>query len=455
MAFNSNYLNYLQRIVTNNSFILNRQFTSSQKELRGLFKINGYSRPEKQPQRDPAKQIIMPSEDILYGLFQAKINLAFIIQSASGSLDFCVGTWESDNTINQQVSNPGLNEKLEIISSLLDSTYPSIDIKEFSSDDIFLTQKNIYSQAAIVTGIPTIKPLNNLDGAFPIDKLVRGLLNFNWSCLILAQPIKEETTNELRLSALNAFRGVQDEMEANRKGNPLAQYYSNMLEILVDNYTVGLLGGNWRTGVYLLGDNKSFNRLIGVWKGIFSGERSLPEPINIQHYKEVLDLAANWQLPDVSETPGPGGFNYLFKYQTLLNSIQLSSYFHLPQIESSGFKINLLPAFDLIPPVVKSQKTLSLGNIISESQLSNITKTNKYKSAVAGAPYKIDIDNIKKHIFISGITGSGKTNTIFQLLLQTQKYDIPFLVIEPAKTEYRALITNNIFTKEIFNIYSG
>lgn len=41
-----------------------------------------------------------------------------------------------------------------------------------------------------------------------------------------------------------------------------------------------------------------------------------------------------------------------------------------------------------------------------------------------------------RHAFICGMTGSGKTNTLFQILGGT---DVPFLVIEPVKGEYRAL----------------
>lgn len=41
-----------------------------------------------------------------------------------------------------------------------------------------------------------------------------------------------------------------------------------------------------------------------------------------------------------------------------------------------------------------------------------------------------------RHAFICGMTGSGKTNTLFQIL---EGINVPFLVIEPVKGEYRAL----------------
>ena len=47
---------------------------------------------------------------------------------------------------------------------------------------------------------------------------------------------------------------------------------------------------------------------------------------------------------------------------------------------------------------------------------------------------------LPKHAFISGVPGSGKTNTMHHITSSLWKdHDIPFLVLEPAKQEYRAL----------------
>lgn len=48
--------------------------------------------------------------------------------------------------------------------------------------------------------------------------------------------------------------------------------------------------------------------------------------------------------------------------------------------------------------------------------------------------------NLAKHAFIAGVPGSGKTNTMHHLASTLwKKHKIPFLVLEPAKQEYRAL----------------
>jgi hypothetical protein len=54
---------------------------------------------------------------------------------------------------------------------------------------------------------------------------------------------------------------------------------------------------------------------------------------------------------------------------------------------------------------------------------------------------EVDLDDLTKHTLITGFTGSGKTNTVLHLLEQLwEDHQIPFLVIESAKSEYRGLL---------------
>ena len=57
-------------------------------------------------------------------------------------------------------------------------------------------------------------------------------------------------------------------------------------------------------------------------------------------------------------------------------------------------------------------------------------------------PVFLQRKSLASHTFITGSTGSGKSNTVYQMLSEAYKNDIPFLVIEPAKGEYKDVFSD-------------
>ncbi len=58
-----------------------------------------------------------------------------------------------------------------------------------------------------------------------------------------------------------------------------------------------------------------------------------------------------------------------------------------------------------------------------------------------GLPLHLSPNDLTRHLFISGRSGSGKTTTIRNLLINLyHKHETPFLLIEPVKGEYRNLL---------------
>ncbi len=53
----------------------------------------------------------------------------------------------------------------------------------------------------------------------------------------------------------------------------------------------------------------------------------------------------------------------------------------------------------------------------------------------------LELLNLCKHLFFSGQSGFTKTNSSINVVIQLNKYGIPFMIIEPVKTEYRLLKT--------------
>lgn len=57
----------------------------------------------------------------------------------------------------------------------------------------------------------------------------------------------------------------------------------------------------------------------------------------------------------------------------------------------------------------------------------------------SNASYHLPLDQLTKHMVIAGMSGSGKTTLLFRILYELHKKKVPFLIIEPTKTEYREL----------------
>lgn len=56
---------------------------------------------------------------------------------------------------------------------------------------------------------------------------------------------------------------------------------------------------------------------------------------------------------------------------------------------------------------------------------------------------RISLNSLASHTFISGSTGTGKSNTVYEILGEVRKHGVKFLVVEPAKGEYKHIFGND------------
>ena len=96
---------------------------------------------------------------------------------------------------------------------------------------------------------------------------------------------------------------------------------------------------------------------------------------------------------------------------------------NLPLREMPGMPMQPSAYFSLNPPRT-GETVLRLGTLLDGGE------------EIPGLNYDVDIDTLTRHVFITGITGSGKSNTCRRLLASLMEAGRNFLVIEPAKDEY-------------------
>lgn len=110
---------------------------------------------------------------------------------------------------------------------------------------------------------------------------------------------------------------------------------------------------------------------------------------------------------------------------TPLNTEELSIIMNVPRQEVQGITIHEAAPFGVNYVPDSSSDNVRLGRVVHK------------RMPVDDIPYVIPQSLFQKHAFVCGVTGSGKTNTCMTLLKNLR---LPFLVIEPAKTEYRQML---------------
>ncbi|WP_434432703.1 ATP-binding protein [Lactiplantibacillus paraplantarum] len=122
-------------------------------------------------------------------------------------------------------------------------------------------------------------------------------------------------------------------------------------------------------------------------------------------------------------------------------------------ISSSELAIAMgLPRHSVVGvPVIKharfAQNTFRLNDAGKEIELGEIYQVGSKNSAMPAV--NLQLDSLSGHTFITGSTGSGKSNTVYRLLSEALTKKINFMVIEPAKGEYKNVFGN----REDVNVY--
>ncbi len=201
---------------------------------------------------------------------------------------------------------------------------------------------------------------------------------------------------------------------------------------LIARLQKGLTKGLFHSAVYLAAENQStYQRLKQAARATFQGAESTFSPLQVHeltpHVRGALvHMPCLAQpLPDAAllfhslHQEGPHR-----RFGSLLTADELAIVAGLPQHELQGIRRRKTVPFAVALPTLPAQQAIELGSVIDRG------RPNPHN------PVRLAKADLNKHVFVTGVTGAGKTTTCLNLLLES---DLPFLVIEPAKTEYRAL----------------
>lgn len=196
--------------------------------------------------------------------------------------------------------------------------------------------------------------------------------------------------------------------------------------------------GGWNSAAYFIGDSTaSSEALASIFLGLVRGNNSSHEDFALTTWGSAKKSSVLDWLGTLSHPPLQHGFakrlpiTYLTP-ATLVSGKELAIQLSLPRRSTS---------------TVAVMETQAFGRRVQRLDGSIDTATEQRSSIVLGQvrhlwenlrqTIDLRIDQLASHVFISGSTGAGKSNTVYNMLGQIDAMGIPFLVIEPAKGEYK------------------
>lgn len=268
-------------------------------------------------------------------------------------------------------------------------------------------------------------------------------------------PTKTKGTNHSETTSrgeTNTYSEQQGKTISSNIVNKQIEAVSEHLFYHSKRFETGKAIGCWDVGVYLLSDNKHELQSASMQlKSIVSGQESIFEPIRIHHIEDVIDKVlpqtlGSMDFPLVKVKCADGNYfqhplgDHFNDLRTVLTTKELSYFINFPLKSVPGISV-----VDSSPEFSLSEENVTKVGILFGNLL--------YGGSQTSLKYTIPSNVISRHSLICGINGSGKTNTIQSILNGIGA--LPFLVIEPAKTEYVdwAIEYNNHHPESPIDIY--
>lgn len=195
--------------------------------------------------------------------------------------------------------------------------------------------------------------------------------------------------------------------------------------------------GVFAVASYFLSRNTGYSSMAAsTYKSLISGEKTSVESSGISSwqneqdvkllkeylkrlYHPVFRLACGSNINDVTPV-------------SIVSGNELAVQLGLPKKSVPGVAVTECAAFGRNLYMLsgnKDNKTIDIGNIY-------------HMHADEDTKVKLKVRDLSMHTFITGATGSGKSNAVYTLLKRLDEEDVSFLVVEPAKGEYKHVFGN-------------
>lgn len=195
--------------------------------------------------------------------------------------------------------------------------------------------------------------------------------------------------------------------------------------------------GMYECTAYFMSDNQySAEVAASTYKALMRGENSGVEISAVNSWGQaqkqktqmIADYVKNFMHPVFEYSSFSG--NIEVTPCSLVSGNELAVQMGLPRHSVYGFPV--VEHADFAKEIVtygseKNNRVINLGNVFN---MGSVCKNR----------VNLDINSLSMHTFITGSTGSGKSNTVYELLRQLDNAGVHYLVVESAKGEYKNVL---------------
>lgn len=224
----------------------------------------------------------------------------------------------------------------------------------------------------------------------------------------------------------------------------VAKYCEDLIAKHIQRLQNGRSLGFWNTGVYVLGESRdAVEAVLGMLRSIYAGRDTYLEPIRAfntgrnEHIFSYIENLCLLPLPgspedrrQLGETMGLESGWHVFgplyeSFSTPLTTQELSIATSLPRQDVPGLRFvrNAVKMTANPPALPEGCRSIRLGEVCD-------------LGIPTGLDYELDLDSLVRHVLNDGLTGYGKSTTTHRILDGVSRHGVPWLVIEPVKTDY-------------------
>ncbi|MGM9562627.1 MAG: ATP-binding protein [Faecousia sp.] len=391
--------------------------------------------------KDISVELLWATQAVANQPYNAQIRLFIVARAIDNDNSSAVASVETLLKLCQSTLNLQKYEFQEVTYATLSETISGINDNNIRAIVKEEKAENLQNQLLPFCYSYDRLPISNND----LSRIVNVLIDYPNSAvsmqLIPSAFAPEEIAEIDRITqALDTLsKGVMDQGIGNISF-ALAEKHADVYRYYSENKTSALFAFN----VLIYADNSAISNISSrVFGQLSNGTKSNADLRTVNLYSNEVGKNDNfyplpWAVNEILVGKernlniwNSGQFsNALYRLPYVITAEEAAEFFRLPigsDRVSAGLKIN---------ESGKGNKTYS-SNIINAGDIT----VGKLRSSTKGDTIGFSLKDLAKHMLVVGTPGSGKTTFSVSLLDRLWKdHKIPFLVIEPAKNEYRALV---------------